>query len=205
MNGFPGLRNQILCNTQRIVEFQLQAGCIIERGSDVSIQVVEAAGFAQSLALIRVRFWKRALCQPGWNREKLRRIAQDVCSMFENKGLYFAQGGIIFDDIRLVEDEDNFLAPGENPLEELAFAFRHGMIGWSGEQDQVTAGDIFICQAFVMADDSIGAGRIDNIELLEERQWIGVDRKVFVNRLLRNLLPPFDQGHARGGGCGALR
>ena len=73
------------------------------------------------------------------------------------------------------------------------------MVGGGGEQHQVTARHEFLCQPFVIANDGVGARRIDNIELLEQRQWIGVDGEVFIHDLLGDLLAPLHQCDARGG------
>jgi hypothetical protein len=124
--------------------------------------------------------------------------------MLEDKGTDFLERGLILDDIRFVQGEDDLLAPGQDALEELSLALREGMVGGGGEQDQVAARHEFIGQALVMADDCIRPGRIDNVQFLEKRQGISIDGKVFIHRLLGDLFAPLHQRDARGGRCRAF-
>ena len=124
--------------------------------------------------------------------------------MFQDEVADFLQGRVVFEDIHLVQHKDDFLAPGENAFEELALALGQGMIGGGDEQDQVTARDEFIGQPFVLADDGIRAGRINNVQFLQERQGIGEDGETFVHHLFGGLFAPLDQRDARGGGSGAF-
>src|SRR6266508_2509789 len=116
--------------------------------------------------------------------------------MFDDKGPHFLQGGFVLDDIGFVQREDNLLAPGENALEELSLALGERMISGSSEQHQVAARHEFIRQALMVADDRVGARRIDNIQFLQKRQRISVYGKILIYNLLGSFFSPLDKGHA---------
>ena len=90
--------------------------------------------------------------------------------MFQDEVADFQQGRVVFKDVHLVQYKDDFLAPGENTFEELAFAFGQGMIGGGDEQNQVTAWDKFVGQSLVLADDGIRARCFNNVQFFQERQ-----------------------------------
>ena len=52
-----------------------------------------------------------------------------------------------------------------------------------------------------MADDSIRAWCVNNVQFFQERQGVGIDGKVFVDYLFSGLFAPLDQG-GYAGSCG---
>ncbi len=97
-----GLCYDVLCNAQGVVELELQARRVIERGCDVLFQGVESAGGAQTSAFLGVWFGEGALSKSRRNGEELRRISQHHRRMFEDKVSHFLQCSLILDDVRLV-------------------------------------------------------------------------------------------------------
>ena len=188
--ALPGLLDQAFGHAQRIVELEFQARGIVERGADVLLQVIETAERPQAGTFIGIRLGERALGQFGGNRKQPGLIAKDGGGVFQDEVLDFLQGSLIFEDVQLVHHQDDLLAPGQDALQELTLAFGQGMVGRGDEQHQVAARDELIGQPFVAADNGIRAGRIDNVQFLQERQGIGVDGEALVLHLLGGLLRP---------------
>src|SRR5512138_1349917 len=104
----------MICHAQRIVELQLQPRGVIQRGVDKLLQSRETAVHPQALALLGVGLSESALRQPRRHREELGSILQDQRGMLEDKGTHFLESGSAFDNIRLVQSEDNLLAPRQD-------------------------------------------------------------------------------------------
>ena len=190
------LLDQILSHPQRIVELELQAGAVVQRGVDERFQFVQTAARPQTGAFTRVRLGERTLGQFGGDRIQLRLIAEDCCGVFYDESADFLQSRLVLQDIQLVHHKDDLLAPGQDALQELSLAFGQRMIGGCDKQYQIAARNIFVGQPLVAADDGIRPGGVHDVQFFQQRQRIGIDGKAFVPHLLGRLLSPLDQGDA---------
>ncbi len=86
-------------------------------------------------------------------------------------------------------------------LQKGALAFREGAVGGGDEQHQIAAGDEALGDDLVLANDGVGAGRIDNADVREElhrkrvNHLIRVERGSFLGRPVTK-----DVDLSRGGG-----
>ena len=71
-------------------------------------------------------------------------------------------------NVALVDHDDDLLAPHSNLLHEEALGLGKWPIGRRHEKDEIAARDELRGHRFVLPDDGIGAGRIDDADLAEE-------------------------------------
>jgi hypothetical protein len=109
-----------------------------------------------------------------------------------------------FDNVDLVENEDDLLAPLADLLEYGAFALGEGSVGGSDEEDQVGAGDEVSRQLFVSADDGIRSRRVDQGDLTQQVRRVGPFEDEGLEQLLAWLLAVAQQVDPVGGGCHAF-
>ena len=80
-----------------------------------------------------------------------------------------------FENVDLVDDDDDLLAPAADLLEKRALGFGEGPIGRRHEQDQVGSRYELGRDRFVLADDGVGARRVDDVDLAEDLGRCGDD------------------------------
>ena len=85
-----------------------------------------------------------------------------------------------FEDVDLVDDDDDLLAPAADLLEERALGFGERAVGGGHEQHEVRARDELRGDRFVLADDGVGAGRVDDVDVAQDRRGRGDDVQVGV-------------------------
>ena len=84
----------------------------------------------------------------------------------------------VHQDIDLVDDDDDLLAPGADLLEEGALGFGERPVCRGDEDHQVRTGHELGGDGLVLADDCVGAWRIDDVDLLKQGDGRGNDMKV---------------------------
>src|ERR1700681_2908079 len=136
----------------------------VQRLANVALERLEPARRpGQRVSLLRAQRQARA------HREDFRAEHEQ-----RTRGLGYEPADLLhlalaLEDVDLVEDEDDFLAPPADLLEERALRFRERPIRGGHEQDQVGPRHELGGNRFVLPDDRIRAGRIDNVYFLQER------------------------------------
>ena len=73
-----------------------------------------------------------------------------------------------FENVALVDDDDDLLAPAANLLHEPALGLGERAIGGRHEEDEVGARDELRRHRLVLADDGVGPGRVDDADFAKE-------------------------------------
>ena len=157
------LADEARADAQRVQQLQPEAAGVVERLADVGLQRLEAAGhpLVGPAALGR-------LGQPGRHGEDGGHVAHQIAGRLGHEVDHLRQVGLVAQDVDLVDDQDDLLTPVANLLQEGAFALGEGAVGRGDEQHQIAAGDELRGQRFVLADDGVGARRIDHGQLAEQ-------------------------------------
>ena len=74
----------------------------------------------------------------------------------------------IAEDIDLVQDDDDFLAPVANRRKEYPFGLGKRAVGGGDEQHEIGSRDKFGGNPFVLADDCVGARRVDDVDVAKQ-------------------------------------
>src|SRR5690606_21240919 len=69
------------------------------------------------------------------------------------------------ENVDLVHDQHDLLAPGADLLEKLTLAFSEGPIGRGHEKDEIGAGNEVSGELFMTPNDGVGPRRIDDVQL----------------------------------------
>ena len=72
------------------------------------------------------------------------------------------------EDVHLVDDDDDLLAPVADGGEEEPLRLGERPIGRGDEEDQVRAGHELGGEPLVLADDRVGAGRVDDVDVAQQ-------------------------------------
>ena len=104
----------------------------------------------------------------------------------------------------LVDHDHDLLAPVADLLEEGAFRFAERPVGAGDEEDEVAAGHEMLGQLLVLADDGIGAGRIDQVDLLQPGDGQAAHGHALVSARLLRGIDVADQDQFAGGGHDAF-
>ena len=107
-------------------------------------------------------------------------------------------------DVDLVDDEDDLLAPLTDLLQEPPLALGEGSVGRGDEQDQIGAGNEVAGQLLVTPNDRVGARRVHDVELAEDLGRVGALQQVRLPELLRHLGAVAENVDPVGGGRDAL-
>ena len=168
-------------HAQRVQQLQLGAARRVQRRRDVILQRLEAARRPERwLSLFGAERELRA------HEEDLRLEPEERARVLchERTNLRDLRGP--FEDVALVDDHDDFLAPPANVLHEAAFGLGEGAIGGRDEKHQVGAGNELRGHRLVLADDGVGAGRVDDADFSEQVDRRFDDEQVrLTHRLLR--------------------
>src|SRR5580704_4412700 len=136
----------------------------VQRLAEVALERLELArGPGRGVSLLRAQRQARA------HREDFRAEPEQGTGVpgYEPADLLHLE--LALEDVDLVEDEDNFLAPPADLLEERALRFRERPIRGGHEQDQVGPRHELGGNRLVLPDDRIRAGRIDNVDFPQKR------------------------------------
>ena len=89
------------------------------------------------------------------------------CEDEVTKSTHLSQFIFAAQDVHLVDDQDNLLAPFLDLDQESAFTFSEGPVSRSNEEDQVAARHKFGGQSFMFTHYGIGAGRVHDTDLAQ--------------------------------------
>ena len=109
--------------------------------------------------------------QPGADGEDRRQRPEDAPGRVADKRQHFVELGRALEDVDLVDDDHDFLAPRANRGDEGALGFGERAVRRGHEQDEIGPRHELRRQALVLADDRVRARRVDDVEVLEEVDW----------------------------------
>ena len=158
---------QHVADAERARQLQPEAALLVERVVDEALQRLEPARRPQRrLALLR------AARQPRADREDRRPRAEHALGRVAHERQHLLELAGPLEDVDLVEDDDDLLAPGPDRLEERALGLGERPVRGGDEQHEIRPRHELRRQALVLADDRVGARRVDDVDVLEE-----VDRR----------------------------
>ncbi len=150
-------------DTKRALQLQPEAALLVERVAEIALERFESARAPHSwLALLGTRR------KTGADREDRRTRPQRRLRRVANERQHLLELGFLREDVDLVHDDDDLLAPGADGLDERALGFGKGTIGGRHEEDEIGARYEVGGQALVLAQNRVRARRVDDVEILEE-------------------------------------
>ena len=81
----------------------------------------------------------------------------------------------IAEDIDLVQDDDDLLAPVANRRQEYSFGLGKRAVGGCHEQHEIGSRNKVGGKAFMLADDRVGARRVDDVDVAKQLHRCGQD------------------------------
>ncbi len=113
-------------------------------------------------------------------------------------------GRLVPQQVDLVHDQDDLFPPLADLRHELPFALGERAVGRGDEQHQVRAGDKALGQRLMLTDDRVGAGGVDDGDLVQKLGGVGaLDDPIRQHRLCKSL-PVAQEVDDRGGWSDAL-
>ena len=110
-----------------------------------------------------------ACCASSAETGKTSGVKPSRRSMFSlTKSVTCCDGRFVAQQVDLVDDDDDLLAPVPDRLHELPLALGERAVGGGDEEDQIGAGHELLGELLVLADDRVGAGGVDDGDLVEE-------------------------------------
>ena len=191
----------VFADAERAEQLQAQAFDPVEGGPQVLLERGEPARGHHG----------RVLRPPPLGRE-LRAHREDRRGQPEQRARVLPHEGddrlqlrLAIQDVHLVDDDDDLLAPVADALEKRALALGERAVGRRDEQDEVRPGHELARERLVLAHDRVGPGRVHDVEVAEELDG----RRHLGEAGLREAGPGdlrvvADDGDARGGGGDAL-
>ncbi len=152
-----------LADAERVRQLQPETAGLVERLGDVRLERLETARRPRRrLAALRAQRQARA------HRKDLRRQPQQPLRRVahESDDLLDVLGAL--EDVDLVDDDDDLLAPAADRLEEGPLGFGERTIGGRDEQHEVGPRHEIGRQPLVLADHGVGAGRVDDVDVAEQ-------------------------------------
>ena len=145
---------------------------LVERLADVALEIGEAiAGdrFAGRLAQLG------AERPPGGDRKDLGLAAKQRPCMFGDEDAHLFAFLRPLEHVDLVDHDDDLLAPVLDVLQERPLALGERPVGRGDEQHEVGLRHELAGEPFVLAKDGVGARRIDDVDVPQERHGRGDD------------------------------
>ena len=191
-------------DADRVGELQPDALASVEEVEDVLFECAEAAALpvfgAGSVLLGPFGFEREA----GANGEGGRGDAEQIVRVMLHKVEHLLLLGLGGQELDLVDHDHDLLAPVADLLQEGAFRFAEGSVGAGDEEDEVAAGHEVFGQLLVLADDRVGARRIDEVDLLEPGHGQAAHGHAAVGAWVRDRVAVSDQDQFAGGGHDAF-
>ena len=152
-----------VADTERARDLEREAALLVERIVDEVLQRLETARRPErGLAVLG------AAGQPRADGEDWRRRPEDAPGRVADKRQHLVELRRAFEDVDLVDDDHDLLAPGANRFDEGAFGLGERPVSRGDEQDEIGPRHELGRQALVLADDGVRARRVDDVEVLEE-------------------------------------
>ena len=163
---------QAQADAERIQQLQAQALALIERRRDVAFEIGE---------LIAVHRPRRAVAElraqrvAGGHAEHFRLRSEQRLRVLRDEALHLLAILGALEHVDLVDDDDDLLAPVADVLEKRALALGERAIRGRDEEHEVRLRHELGRQPFVLAEDRVGARRVDDVEIAEQRDGRGDD------------------------------
>ena len=195
---------------QRAQQFQPQPFGLVEGVENVALKRLKAA-FGPKLQRRRLAGRSDALLvglfgfprQAGRDHENLRLHSQQLERVFGHESAYPGYVGLV-EDIDLVDDDHDLLAPGADALHEQALALRERTVGAGDEKDQVGARHEVLGDLLVTLDHRVGAGCIHDIDLPQPFDGCGDHLHVGLDQRTADLIAMAQEVNANGRRRGAF-
>ena len=160
-------------DAERVEQLEMHAPRRVERRRDVVLERLEAAG-APQLRLPKLG----AESQPRAHRKDLGAEAEQRARVLGDEAADVFDVARALEDVDLVDDDDDLLAPAAHLLQEDPLGLRERPIGRGHEQDQVGARHELGRDRLVLADDGVGAWGVDDVDFAEQGGRRGDDVQV---------------------------
>ena len=137
--------------------------------------------------------------QPRADGEPLRRGVEQLCRRLIDERDHLRQLVLVLEDVHLVDDDDDLLAPVADRLEEGALGLGERPVRRRHEEHEIGARHELAGQALVLAMDRVGAWRVDDLQVAQQFDRRGHDQRagrIVVRREGRAVANQLD---ARGG------
>src|SRR6185436_7622509 len=108
------------------------------------------------------------LCQPGTDGEHRWIESKKVVSGLPDERQYFLELGWLAEDVRLVDDDDDLLAPVTSRREKEPLGLGERTVGRRNEEDEVRPGHELGGEPLVFAHDGVGAGCVDDMDVPQQ-------------------------------------
>ena len=108
------------------------------------------------------------------------------------------------ENVDLVHDDDDLLAPTADLLEKRALGFGEGAIGRRHEQDEIGSRYELCRDRFVFPDDGVGARGVDDMDFAEDLGGCGDDVHMGFTHMSTRRVAVFEDIDLCGRGCHAL-
>ncbi len=166
---------EVFGDPERVEQLEPDAALFIQGGDDVVFEILEVAGGPEAVALgwVAVAHLLRLLGEEGGNREDLRIEPQQPVDALAHELHHLFLRRVVAQQVGFVQDNHDLLAPLPDLRHELAFGFGEGTVGRGDEEHQVGTGHKPLGERFVLPNDGVGAGGVDNSDLFQERRWPG--------------------------------
>ena len=173
-------------DAERIQQLQLHAAGRVQRVADVALERFEPAGRPRRrVALLR------AQRQPRADREDLGTEAEQRARVVGARTRGLLDLPLPVEDVDLVDDDDDLLAPAAHLLEKRALGFGERAVGGGHEQHQIRSRHELGGDRLVLADDRVGARRIDDVNLAEDFGAGAVMTCRLASRTCRSSVSPY--------------
>ena len=156
----PGLAHlqvlveEVQADAEGVEELQPHALLLVQRGGDVALQRLEAAGRPGRMPSGNVF---AAQGQARGHGEDVRRGPEERARVLGDEGEHATQVLLALQDVDLVDGHHDLLAPVPDGLQEGPLALRERPVRGGHEQDEVRARDELAGQRLVLAQDGVRA------------------------------------------------
>ena len=164
--------HQPLAHAERVSQLEADAAFLIQRFEDIGLYLVKSTGVPQG------RTFPAIVGQLSPERQPRRNSKDLGCEAQQGQGVLLDELDdlgylLIFEEVDLVQDNDDLFAPFANALHEGPLTLRKGAVCGRDKDHQIAARHKLLGQLLMATDDGICAGRIYDVDLLEEGGWIG--------------------------------
>ena len=180
-------------DAERIEQLQLHASGRIERVANVLFERFEPARRPHRRVAL--------LCpqrQPRAHREDLGTEPEQRPGAVAHERRHLLDLALPFENVDLVDDDDDFLAPAPDLFEERPLGLGERAIGGRHEQHEIRARHELGGDRLVLTHDRVGPRGVDDVDLAEQRRRRGDDAKRRAADLLLDSLAVLEDVDLRG-------
>ncbi len=188
-------------HVEGVEQLESDALLLVERAQQVVLHGGESARRPQlRIATVRARGKRLA----RGDREDLGRAAQQRARVLRDEGGDLVALCGVGQDVDLVDDEHDLLAPRPDLLEEKPLALGERTVGGGDEKHEIGARHEVARQFLVPAHDGVRARRVDDVQLAQQLGRVRALEQVGLQLALRDVGPPAQQVDTVGGRRDAL-